>query len=175
MAADFVIAVYAAVVSSVLAVMRLTEFRQGRERLHFSVYAGQLHSADPALLGLPKPEYVVIAIGNRAPFAVHITHIGFTLRGGTALLTNPIAGGITLPKKLEPTEGLIWLIEPDRLAENMPDCTDDLLDVYAFDGSGRRYERRITRKEREQLRRLVGPKLTTWGACVRAWWIRRRR
>lgn len=102
-----VVATYAAALSSVLAIVRLIEFRQVRERLHFSVYSAELHSGDPATRNAPNPKFVAIAVGNRAPWPLHITHVGFTLARGTALYSNPIPGlSPTLPKKLEPSEGL---------------------------------------------------------------------
>jgi len=158
-----VLAIYAAIVSTTLAIVRLVEFRASRERLHFSVYAAEIFSADPTLKDKPRPEMIAIHAGNRAPFPLHITHIGFMLRRGTGLFSNPIPGQAPLPKKLEPSEGLTWLMLPDKLREALGALgVNEIAKVYAYDGSSRKYERRLTRGERKHLRPLLGPAPQPW-------------
>jgi hypothetical protein len=167
-----VVAIYAAVVSTVLGIVRLIDFRTSRERLHFSVYVAELWTKDPAWREKPRPEFVAIAIGNRAPMPLHITSVGFMLRRGTGLYSNPIPGLTpALPKRLEPSEGLTWYMLPAALQGGV--SVDQLQAVYAFDGASRRYVRPISRQEREQLRKVIGPELTSWQQRLAAWWRRR--
>lgn len=179
---SLVVAIYAAVVSSALAILRILDFRQSRERLHFNVYAAEVLSEDPAAQGKPRPQIVTIAIGNRAPLPIHVTSIAFILRSGTGLMQlNPPLGTPKLPQRLEPSQGFNWVLLPDKLRESLGDRdVDEIRTVLAYDGSGWKYEREITRWEREHLREVVGPQLTTWrqrlGAWVhRRWWSRPRR
>lgn len=177
-----VLAIYAAGLSSALAVLRFFEFLESRERLHFSVYAAEIFSEDPAAAGKPRPEVVIIAIGNRAPFSLHVTGISFMLRSGRGLMQlNPPVGMPTLPKRLEPSEGMTWVMLPGKLREALgPRGVDEIKTVVANDGSGRKYERELTRSEREHLRKVLGPALASWqqrlGAWAhRRWWSRPRR
>lgn len=128
--------------------MKLFEFREARQRLHFSVYVAELWTDDPAQQGKPRPEYVAIAIGNRAPMPLHITSVGFMLRRGTGLFSNAIPGLTPiLPKRLEPSEGLTWYMLPAALQKSV--SVDQLRDVYAFDGASRRYETSMASRSEE--------------------------
>ncbi len=106
-----VLAAYAAVVATILGVLRVIEWRETRQRLHFSIYPADLMSELPDYKLKRESTVLVIAVGNRAPYPLHVTHIAFRLRRGTALMQmRPPAGAPTLPKKLEPSEGLDWLM-----------------------------------------------------------------
>lgn len=169
---SLVLAVYAALLSSALGFLRWLDFRQARERLHFSVYAAEILSEDPSE---PRQSVVTIAIGNRAPFPLHITSIAFIMRSGSGLMQlNPPLGMPKLPQRLEPSQGFNWMLLPDKLREGLGDRgVDEIRTVLAYDGSGRRYERELTGWEREHLRKVIGPELTTWRQRLGAWSHRR--
>lgn len=171
-----ILAVYSAVLASVLAVIRILDWTEAHQRIHFAVYPGEIVSGDPALKDKPRPLYTIISIGNRASFPLHIVHIGFTLRGGSALMQmQPPLGSPRLPTKLEPSEGFAWVMVPENIREVLGDRgVDEIAEVYANDGAGRLYGRSLTRREREGLRKSIGPPLTTWQQRLSAWWTRHK-
>lgn len=115
-----VLAIYAAIVATVVAVVRIIDWFQAGERLHFSVYPADVMSEAPDYKLKPHSKAVIVAVGNRAPFPLHVTHIAFKLRRGTALMQlRPPAGTPTLPKKLEPSEGLSWVMVPENIRKEL--------------------------------------------------------
>jgi hypothetical protein len=149
------IAIYGAGLSTALAVIRLVEFWQARQRLHFSVWRAHIVGEGERVDS--TPEVVIVSIGNRAPFAVHITSVGLALRSKSALTQlRPATGSDPLPRKLEPSEGLKQIFLPGKLLERLDERdADEIVGAFAFDGSSRRYARSLTHVERQELRELL--------------------
>lgn len=143
-----VLAIYAAAVSSTLAVLRVVEFRSSRRRVHLRIANSLLYSANPAR---PKPTSVLaIHIGNRAPFPLHISSVGLMLKNGKGLYFMQIAELPAIQQKLEPTAGTMLGIYPHKLAEAIK-TADEVKSVYCNVGSGETYERKISRAERKEI------------------------
>lgn len=61
-----------------------------------------------------------------------------------------------LPYELAPSAGVTMRIGPRKLGEGRgPKIADDLAFVFCTDGSGRSHERRVSRRERQDIRKAI--------------------
>jgi len=150
-----VLAIYGAVLSSVLALVKIAEFRAANRRIVLSVYIANLvgegeRPADTA-------EFVMISVGNQGPIPLEITHIGFALNTGASLLQlNPVPPFPRLPVVVQPSSGLRMGFVPQKLAEALEAKPgrkpESITRVFCSDGSSRDYSRRLSRRERKAIR-----------------------
>ncbi len=151
------LAAYGAALASLLGVIRLVEFWESRKRIHFAVAHSVLFSGG---LVPDRTNVITIHVGNRGPIPIHLSSIGFLLKDRKGLLFQQIAElqfSQQLPSKVEPSEGFVMGVLPAKLGESLggADGVRKLAQVYCTDGSGRTYERRLTRRETQQIRKAI--------------------
>lgn len=151
---ELLLAVYGALVSTVLAAIRLIEFRVSRERVRLDVGYSILISANPP--DQTKLPIIAIGVRNLGGLPLHLNTVGLQTKKGPGFLFNQVAGMTPLPTKVEPTDGFLMAVLPEKLAESLgPRGADELYTVHCTDGAGTTYERKLTKRERQEIAKAL--------------------
>jgi hypothetical protein len=152
-----VLAVYAAVVSTALGVLRWIEFGESRRRIVFSVVLSEI--VEPILISLGGSEpptfrrtLLVVHLNNRGPVPIPLNKVSFMLKNGEGLIFNQ-AAGMPQTDKIDPSDSYMLGIEPAQLLKAIgPKGEGQVVRVQCHDRAGREYGRRISGADRKQIR-----------------------
>lgn len=152
-----VVAIYGALVSSALGVLRVFEFLEGRRRIHFSVSYSTLLSGGPIAT---RTNLITIDIGNRGPVPIQLSSVGLRLRDKSGLALQQVAElwhSQQLPARVEPSSGFVMGLVPKNLGEAIGGANGvtRLARVYCTDGAGRVYSRRLSKRELTDIRKAI--------------------
>ena len=134
---DF-LAVYGAILATLIAGWDLAKFALERPRLRVSCYIGQLVTPG---VGVSPPNRIVYSVANTGGKAVVVTTLGGALRSGSYFMFIPDT--VQLPITLQPGESMVV---PGPMPENL----DDVTRFIVHDGLGKQWKA-STKVVREQL------------------------